>query len=164
MSRLLSLHDAVGILVTTIPETLAHREVAKAIEQELVRALIACLTGPVSRESVPRVRGTVMQRFEQVIEAHGDEPIYLTDVCAAVGVTERTLRYYCQERLGMSPHRYLQLRRMHLVRRALKIADPATTTVTIIANNYGFGELGRFSAAYRRMFGETPSMTLRRSP
>jgi len=45
----------------------------------------------------------------------------------------------------MGPIRYLSLRRMHLVRRALLCADPATATVTRLATDHGFWELGRLS-------------------
>src|SRR5262249_17011260 len=97
-----------------------------------------------------------------VLEAHRDEPLYLTDVCAAIGVSDRTLRLHCQEQLGMGPHRYLWLRRMHLARRALTQADAATATVTQIAHDHGFAELGRFAVTYRKLFGEPPSTTLHR--
>ena len=62
----------------------------------------------------------------------------------------------------MAPIRFLSLRRMHLVNRALRRADPLTTTVTRIATDQGFWELGRFSVAYRTVFGESPSESLRR--
>jgi len=163
MSRLLRLYAAVEGLATTTPDILVHPEVAKAIEQELARAVIACLTSPASTESPQPLRAKVMQRFEQMIESHRSEPLYLTDVCEAVGVSARTLRLYCQELLGMAPHRYLWLRRVHLVRRALTLADPAKTNVTTIANDHGFAELGCFAVAYRELFGEQPSMTLRRA-
>ena len=64
----------------------------------------------------------------------------------------------------MSPKRYLWLRRMHLAQWALRRADPVRTTVTEIATNYGFWELGRFSVVYRLQFGESPSTTLGRPP
>ena len=66
--------------------------------------------------------------------------------------------------LGISPKRYLWLRRMHLARRALWRANTERTTVTEIASDYGFWELGRFSVAYRLLFGESPSTALRRPP
>jgi AraC-like DNA-binding protein len=62
----------------------------------------------------------------------------------------------------MGPIRYLWLRRMHLARRELCLADPATTTVTQIATRFGFWELGRFAVSYRRLFGEPPSVSLHR--
>jgi transcriptional regulator GlxA family with amidase domain len=70
----------------------------------------------------------------------------------------------CEEHLGMGPIRYLTLRRLHLVRRALVRADPSMARVTQIAMDHGFWELGRFSLAYRELFGETPSDSLRRPP
>jgi AraC-like DNA-binding protein len=62
----------------------------------------------------------------------------------------------------MGPIRYLTLRRMHLARRALLGADASKTNVTRIVTDHGFWELGRFSVAYRALFGESPSETLRR--
>jgi transcriptional regulator GlxA family with amidase domain len=99
--------------------------------------------------------------MEEFLEANAGQPLYLAEICAAIGVAERTLRIACEEHLGMGPIRYLTLRRMHLVRRALLRADPAKATVTQIATGYGFWELGRFSVAYRALFGESPSESLR---
>ena len=103
-----------------------------------------------------------MGRFEELLEADPDRILHIVDVCSAIGVSERTLRLRCIEHLGMSPHRYLQLRRMHQVRQALSIADAKAKTVTAIATDYGFWELGRFSVAYKKLFGESPSATLGR--
>lgn len=103
-----------------------------------------------------------MNRFYAVLEAHPDGVLHTLDMCKALGVSNRTLNTCCNETLGMSPHRYLKLRQMHLVRRALQQADPQATTVTVIATDHGFWELGHFAVAYRKLFGELPSDTLRR--
>jgi AraC-like DNA-binding protein len=164
MVRLLNLHNVANQLAATVPDILAHPEVARAIEQELLNALIACLVDPVAGMNPNPNRQRIMQQFHQMIEANQYEPLYLPEICGAIGVPERTLNSVCTLYLGMSPRRYLWLRRMNLVRRALTLADPIATTVTVIANDHGFGELGRFAVAYRALYGEPPSTTLRRTP
>ena len=60
--------------------------------------------------------------------------------------------------LGQEPRIALRKRLSELLS-----ADPETTSVTEIAHNHQFVELGRFAVAYRAVFGEMPSFTLRRS-
>lgn len=165
MSRLLRLHNVAGQLASTTPDILAKSEVAKAIEQALIEAMILCLANDVSDDvrTVYRQRAKVMQRLEEVLETNLGKPLYMPELCAAVGASYTTLRDCCQAYLGMSPKRYLWLRRMHLARRALLKADPQRT-VTEIATDYGFWELGRFAVAFRSLFGEPPSAALRRRP
>jgi AraC-like DNA-binding protein len=49
-------------------------------------------------------------------------------------------------------------------RRLMKSSASTVKTVTEIANDHGFGELGRFAVSYRKLYGEAPSVTLRRPP
>jgi AraC-like DNA-binding protein len=165
-SRLLQLHEAVGHLAKTVPDILAKPEVARAIEEALVEAMILCLTeGHLDDvRNVRRHRARVMRRLEEVLTSTTDRPLYMPQLCATVGAFYTTLRDCCQDYLGMSPKRYLWLRRMHLVRRDLRSADAEKKTVTEIATDYGFWELGRFAVAYRSLFGEAPSAVLRRRP
>jgi AraC-like DNA-binding protein len=164
MSRLLKLHGMVDQLAKTMPDILSLPEVARALEQELILVMIRCLTDsePNSMTAGARRHDMIIARFEDFLETHPDQPLYLAEICAAIGVAERTLRVVCEEHLGMGPIRFLSLRRMHLVHRALLQADPSTKTVTRVATDHGFWELGRFSVAYRGLFGESPSESLRR--
>jgi AraC-like DNA-binding protein len=166
MSRLSSLHEVAGHLAKTAPDILAHPEVARALEEALVHAMVSCVSGGEAAEisSAHHQHAAVMRRLEELLEVNYDRTLYVTELCAAAGVSQRTLLACCQEHLGMGPKRYLLLRRMHLARRALLMADPATVTVTELATNFGFWELGRFSVAYRSLFGEAPSASLRRTP
>ena len=164
MSRLLKLHKAIEQLAHDAPEILEIPEVERAMEEQLTHLMIRCLADSAGLPITTRGHrhDAIMSRFEKFLEANPDRPLYLTEICGAIGVAERTLRGACEEHIGMGPIRYLTLRRMHLARRALQHADPSKSTVTRIATDHGFWELGRFSVAYRTLFGEAPSETLRR--
>jgi AraC-like DNA-binding protein len=161
-SSLLRLHGKVCRLAETKPDMIAHREVARALEQDLLHALVSCLTADDTKEDAAANRGhaEIMARFEAVLASRDDRPLPMTEVCAAVDVGERTLRVCCAEFLGMSPGSYARLRRLNLVRAALQQANPATTSIAAVARRYGFSELGRFAVVYRSVFGEIPSTTL----
>jgi len=58
--------------------------------------------------------------------------------------------------------KYVKQIRLDSAQRALLAAKAGTTTVTTVAMDHGFFQLGRFSADYRRAFGEMPSETLGR--
>ena len=57
---------------------------------------------------------------------------------------------------------YLRSVRLDSVRGELQAPGPGTT-VAAVAHRWGFAHLGRFTAYYRRRYGESPSQTLRRS-
>jgi AraC-like DNA-binding protein len=165
MARLIRLHATARHLAETAPETFQQPEVSSALEHELVHAMVTCLADATRPEAVVtwRRHSAIMKRFEQVLAESSDRPIHLAQICTAVGASERTLRNSCEEQLGMGPIRYLWLRRMHLARRALIRTDPGKSTVAQVAAQYGFWDWGRFAMAYRALFGELPSASLRRT-
>jgi AraC-like DNA-binding protein len=165
-ARLRRLHRQACRLAETNPKVLAHPEVARAIEQGLIHALVTCLaTAKVESDGgTKRHHARVMIRFEEVLAEHLRRPLRIPELCELIGVTGRTLRSYCAEFLGVTPTRYVLLRRLKQVRAALGAADPDTANVAELARDHGFTELGRFAGVYQAMFGETPSVTLRRAP
>jgi len=166
MAKLQRLHAAAAQLAEDTPKIIAHPEAARGLEQALIEALVGCLgDGEVHEDrSAQRRHAIILRRFRREVEENPDQPLYIPELCAAIGVSDRTLRVCCQEQLGMSPKRYLMLRRMHLARRALRDGTAETTSVTEIATQYGFWQLGRFAGEYKTLFGEAPSTTLHRPP
>jgi len=162
MAKLQRLHAVAGHLAEEAPAVIAHPEAARGLEQALIDAMVACLgNGEIQEDrSALRQHALIMRRFRRIVEESPDQPFYIPELCKAIGVADRTLRIVCQEQLGMSPKRYLLLRRMHLARRALRDSGPTATTVTEIAAQYGFWQFGRFAGEYKSLFGELPSTTL----
>jgi transcriptional regulator GlxA family with amidase domain len=103
----------------------------------------------------------VVTNAQAVVQDHLDEPIKIAELSHAVGVSERTLRNAFVDVCHESPKRYFLRERLQAVRRALRAAHADAVTVTAIATDYGFFELGRFAGQYKAAFGESPSQTLR---
>jgi AraC-like DNA-binding protein len=163
--RLLRLYSRACRLAETTNKLIANPEVARALEQELLHALVNCLIADdVSGNPKTRRHHTnIMVRFEDALSTLRGPQLNMPALCAAIEVPERTLRVCCAEFLGMSPTRYLLLRRLNRARSALRRADPANASVAEIARSCQFQEPGRFAVTYRTIFGEMPSSTLRRS-
>ena len=106
-------------------------------------------------------RQEVVEHAEAYFRAHMGSPVPLASLSRTLGLSERGLRNAFYLVRGMAPKRWLLAERLEGVRRALMEARTGPTTVTDVATDYGFYELGRFAAAYREAFGETPSETLR---
>ena len=163
--KLKHLHEAAGHLAEHAPSVITHPEAAHGLEQALIEAMITCLgvreTDDEDRSAL-RQHSVIMRRFRRAMEENLDKAIFITELCKEIGVTAKTLRVCCQEQLGVSPNRYLRLRRLHLARRALQSSDGGATSVTEVATRYGFWEFGRFAGEYKLVFGELPSATLDR--
>jgi AraC family ethanolamine operon transcriptional activator len=132
----------------------------------LIHALLECLSGLPAAAGTRAIRQHqgIVVGFEALLQAQPHRNLRIPEICEALGVSDRTLRLGCEEQLGLSPTKYLRLRRMQLVRRALGREEPDTAKVSEVAQRYGYGfrELGRFAANYRTVFGELPSATLLR--
>ena len=163
-ARLRRLHAQACRLAETRAKVLAHPEVARAIEQGLLHALLICLAARARDDGAARRHHLdIMVRFEEVLAEHPDWPLHMAELCELIGVSQRTLRSCCAEFLGFSPSRYILLRRLNAARIALRNADPARASVAEIAGGCGFTELVRFAEVYQNAFGESPSATLRRA-
>ena len=108
-------------------------------------------------------RQEAVERAETYLRANRDTTVPITRLCRVVGVSERSLRNAFYSVHGMGPKRWMLIDRLQGVRRTLSEARSAPITITDVATDYGFCELGRFAGSYREAFGETPSETLRGS-
>jgi AraC-like DNA-binding protein len=90
------------------------------------------------------------------------EPATVDDVCAASGVSRRSLFAAFQAHHGAGPIAWLRQRRLEAARALLEKPTRDDLRVADVALEFGFPHVGEFAAAYGRAFGETPSVTLRR--
>ena len=99
----------------------------------------------------------------EFIRGHDQEPLQVVDLCNYMKVSERGLQVLFKSKLGMTPKAYLTGRRMYGAHRALWCSDPSSSGVSDVMNEWGYWHMGNFAAYYRKMFGELPSETLKKS-
>jgi AraC family ethanolamine operon transcriptional activator len=146
-----------------------RKETILAAQTELLEMLLAALDATTVpqlslRDHTRQAHHRLVKLAEDYALAHAGDRLYVTDLCIAAGVSERTLEYAFQKVMGMSPVAYLTRLRLHRVRQALRMATHGSTTVSAQALGWGFWHFGDFSRAYKDCFGELPSETLRRKP
>src|SRR5262249_3883437 len=129
------------------------------LEQECIRAVVRGVMpiGSVRCDVPVSRRSAVVGRAGELMRASLRKPLGAVDLCAELGVSDRTLRLAFRERFGLGPMTYYRALRVNATRSALK-AEPARG-VAEVARGYGFHHLGNFAADYRRLFGERPSAT-----
>jgi len=137
----------------------------KAVLEELLeqfRSIAQTLLPSERPELTATSRRLGLSRVLEYLRDHGSSNPSMASLCSVSGLSERTLQVAFQESIGLSPREFMNLRRLHLVRRDLLTADRQTHTVGEVAMEHGFYELGRFAGRYREYFGELPSQTLLR--
>jgi AraC-like DNA-binding protein len=149
------------------PEVFELPQTQSAAQVELLENLLATLRLTDYVETPPhdltrQAHSQVVQVAEKYALSHAAERLYVTDLCEAANVSERTLQYAFKELMGMTPVAFLTRLRLHRVRQALRAGNQGTTTVTAEALRWGFWHFGDFSRAYKECFDELPSDTLRR--
>lgn len=114
-----------------------------------------------SARALPAPR--VVRRVVELIDSAPQTPFTVADLAECAGVSERSLHAAFRRQLGTSPMAYVRQRRLEQAHDELLRLDPSGgVRVTDVALRHGFAHTGRFAAAYRARFGESPSTTLRR--
>jgi transcriptional regulator GlxA family with amidase domain len=103
----------------------------------------------------------VVRRAERFIIDNASASITISDVADHLGISLRSLQAGFRQWRETTPTAFLRRVRLQLVRDEL-LRSGTEANVTAVALRRGFSHLGRFSAQYRAIFGEDPSVTLRR--
>src|SRR5215469_6565927 len=157
------LHAAAIRIAAKSPQMLVDSEAARGLEQQLLHAVVDCLSDAaiVGESRSDQGNREIVVRFEQLLRSSLGAKAEIQEICAALQVSERRLRLACAAHLGIGPMAYDRLRRLSRVHRILR-ADPSAKSVSVVAKSNGFQGLGRFASDYKAAFGEYPSTTLLR--
>jgi AraC-like DNA-binding protein len=135
---------------------------ANQLEARLCSWIADQVLGTRPAASTPTLGIQRLRVVEEWIDAHLTEPITLGRLCAVAGVGDRWLESAFRTHRGLAPLQFVIARRLAWTRRRLLDSKPGDS-VTQVAHEAGIVHLGRFAARYRSTYGESPSVTLKRS-
>jgi AraC family transcriptional regulator len=134
----------------------AHRQYAEALGIVLTHELVRIngdggYRGPVSRSGLACWQ---QKRVAAYIEEHVADDIPLATLAEMARLSPFHFCRSFKRSFGMPPHRYHAHRR---IERAKQLLADREVSVTTIALDVGFSETSTFTAAFRRLTGQTPS-------
>ena len=103
----------------------------------------------------------MLRRARSYIAENLADPVTVSGLAMALGVTTRTIEYLFRDSLDITPSEYIRTTRLHALRQALKVAGPSRK-INEIAQELGYWHMGQLARDYRTLFGELPSQTRRR--
>ena len=103
----------------------------------------------------------IVHRAEEYMRAYLNETISIIDLLGICDCSRSALFAAFQNSRGYTPMEFLTEQRLQSARRKLLKSHPEAS-ISSIALDYGFTHFGRFSQVYRKRFGESPSVTLRK--
>lgn len=149
----------------TTPQLVADERWCESARQRVLQMLFDVLvTGSATPQRLPppSTRAYIVDKAVEYMRGHLEDPPVMRQVCKAVRVCPRTLRYSFEDIVGASPNRFLLALRLQQVRRDLLETGPGAS-IQLIAQRYGFWHMSRFARFYHQAFGELPSATCRRA-
>ncbi len=159
------LNDIISI-VQKRPEILAKENALRMLGDSILTLVfnVLSVTTPCNdKQSSQSNRLPGVRRVIDYLHCYASEVPTIPELCKIAKLSERNLQYAFKEYLGVTPTRYLRLRRLNGVRRELLISHPKEIRIVDVALDWGFIELGRFAGEYRQLFQELPSATLGKS-
>ena len=151
--------DAHMTTLIELAEHLTDAELDSAIQGLLLLAArVAGIDTVIGGSELAALQGTVRRSAADYVErrlADRELPLDIDAIARAAGVSRSTLYRAFDGEGGVN--RYIQDRRLHHARSALRRRQGATPTIADIAHDYGFASPGHFSRLFRARYGYSPS-------
>lgn len=141
-----------------------HSCLVQTLENSLVDLLLELQPHNFSRNlaSLNLSRTTIRtERITHCIEQQLTTQFTVQQLANIAQCSVRTLQVDFREMYGMSPLQFIRNRRLARARDLL-LSGRQHLTISKVVSEVGYSHQARFAAEYKRLFGESPSVTLRR--
>ncbi len=147
---------------------------ARLSEESLVGRMLAASVNSLSqaldvwpaveRPPATAKRRTLAHEFAELIDKHYAEDVSISDFAERLNVSMRALQLSVAAEFETTPSGLLLTTRLEKVHALLQHPMYRQVSIGDLALKCGFSHQGRFSAAYKRHYGQTPSQTRQSQP
>ena len=140
-------------------------DLPEPLMDDLLSAMVRSFADPEQRHLErhgPRTPSrSIVYACIEYAESVGRRPS-LAELCVVARVSERRVRTAFVDLYDLPPSTFFRLWALSRANQRLAAPLDPSASVTSVALELGFGNVGRFADYYRQLFDETPSTTLRR--
>ena len=161
-NRLQKLLEEILKRVEKDPSVLEDEAQAAAMEEEVMQTVTSLFEE--QTPALPKLtKGEkIALQIRDRIYKRLSKKVTIASLAQEYGVSEQTLQNAFKSLFGFTPSKFLRNLKLNHVRRALIKADPQEDAIVHIAKRWGFTHMGHFSRYFTDLFGENPSVTLKR--
>ncbi|MBU6459993.1 MAG: helix-turn-helix transcriptional regulator [Proteobacteria bacterium] len=116
-----------------------------------------------NNHNLPSIAPYYVKRAEEFIRSNAHLPLTIGTIAKEIGISVRSLQRSFRDFREITPMQYLKHTRLNYVHDELTHMQTRKISIGEIALRWGFHHLGHFANHYKRVFGETPVQTLRKS-
>ena len=130
------------------PNWLQKPHIEKLVADDFLPLLISKIPTKSKCFLKPSRRSKLIARAEQKMLANLGTPLTLKQLAEDLESSSSALSYGFQDLFGISPMRYLKVRRLNAVRQKLKASEPENSTIAILASEFGFYNPSHFRSEF----------------
>lgn len=130
---------------------------------ETMSGIVACRwPAPETFKASHKSDSAIVRAAMNAVDATS-QPLVVSDLCAAAGVSRTQLYESFSDQLALSPAQFVRKMRLTTIRNALSDTNAPPRSVKDATLKFGVANGGRLASEYRALFGENPSATLTRT-
>jgi len=159
---------AIGSMLMDIIDRFSNINILEeSISIELEDQIVQAITKLVDRQEVKIPYFTKSEKIVMGIKkdlfSHMDHTRSIGLFAKKYNISTKSLQNGFKSLFDIKPNQFMRLLKLNLVHHELNQSSSSDTTVQRVARKWGFAHMGRFSMYYSELFGENPSITLKKS-
>ena len=156
-----------GHLLQNIIDVFADRKIIEEhISIKIEKLVTEAMLHLIAEQEISTPRFTksekIVLNIKKQLFTHMDGKISISSLAKKYNISEKSLQNAFRSLYDITPVQFIRLLKLNHVHHELVQNRSVSTSVSRVAQKWGFSHMGKFSKHYTELFGENPSVTLKK--